>query len=86
MSFSIPCSGIIGVLADKFLNIGRTAKLQLVLQTTSTIPITGGVNAVYTTTAPTVQISLSNFSITCEYMDIGLSVANLKSNFGMLIF
>ena len=78
MSFSIPlCSGIIGVLADKFLNVGRTAKMQLVLQTTSTIPITGGVNTAFTTNGPTVQISLSNFSITCEYVDIGLSALQL---------
>jgi len=39
-SYSIPLtSGVIGVLSDKFLNIGRTSKLQLVLQTASVLPI-----------------------------------------------
>jgi hypothetical protein len=76
-SYSIPlCSGVLGVLADKFLNIGRTSKLQLVLQTASVIPITGGINAAWTAAA-TVQITLSNFSISAEYVDIGLSALQL---------
>jgi len=76
-SYSIPlCSGVLGVLADKFLNIGRTSKLQLVLQTASVIPITGGINAAWTAAA-TVQVTLSNLSISAEYVDIGLNALQM---------
>jgi hypothetical protein len=72
-SYSIPlASGVVGVLADKFLNIGRTSKLQVVLQTSPVIPITGGTNAAWTGAA-TVQVTLSNFSLQCEYVDIGVN-------------
>ena len=67
---------MIGVLADKFFNIGRTSKLQLVLQTSSVIPITMGVNSAWTT-AGTVQITLSNFSLQCEYIDIGINALQM---------
>jgi hypothetical protein len=67
-SYSVPIlSGLIGVLADKFLNIGRTSKLQLVLQTSSILPLT----ITCATTTGTIKVALSNFSITCEYIDIG---------------
>ena len=76
--YSIPlCSGVLGVLADKFLNIGRTSRIQLVLQTSNVIPITGGTGAGAWTAAGTVQIQLSNFSISAEYIDIGLSALQL---------
>ena len=76
-SYSIPlCSGVLGVLADKFLNIGRTSKLQLVLQSASVIPITGGTNVAWTSGA-TVQVTLSNFSISAEYVDIGLNALQM---------
>jgi hypothetical protein len=76
-SYSIPlASGVVGVLADKFLNIGRTSKLQVVLQTSNIIPITGGVNGAFTT-AGTYQITLSNFSLQCEYIDIGVNALNM---------
>ena len=67
-SYSVPIlSGLIGALSDKFLNIGRTSKLQLVLQSSSVLPLTIIAGA----TAGTVKVTLSNFSITCEYIDIG---------------
>ena len=76
-SYSIPlASGVVGVLADKFLNIGRTSKLQVVLQTSNIIPITGGVNSAWTAGA-TVQVTLSNFSLQCEYIDIGVNALNM---------
>jgi len=64
-------------LADKFLNIGRTSRIQLVLQTSNVIPITGGTGLGQWTNAATVQIQLSNFSISAEYIDIGLSALQL---------
>jgi hypothetical protein len=77
-SYSIPLtSGILGVLADKFLNIGRTSKLQIVLQTAPLLPISGGVNAAFTTAAPTFQFQLSNFSIQAEYVDIGINALQM---------
>jgi hypothetical protein len=76
-SYSIPlASGVVGVLADKFLNIGRTSKLQVVLQTSNIIPITGYNNAAWTA-AGTFQITLSNFSLQCEYIDIGVNALNM---------
>lgn len=75
-SYAVPLlSGSIGVLADKFLNIGRTSKLQVVLQTTSVLPLsilTG------TATAPgTFSVTLSDFSLQCEYVDIGLNALKM---------
>jgi hypothetical protein len=76
-SYSIPlASGVVGVLADKFLNVGRTSKLQVVLQTSSVLPITGGTNAAWTGAA-TVQVTLSNFSLQCEYVDIGINALQM---------
>lgn len=76
-SYSIPlASGVIGVLADRFLNVGRTSKLQVVLQTSSIIPITGGVNSAFTAGA-TIKITLSNFSLSCEYVDIGINALSM---------
>ena len=76
-SYSIPlCSGVVGVLADKFLNIGRTSKLQVVLQTSSILPLTLGTNA-FTATGDQFTVTLSNFSIQCEYVDIGINALNM---------
>ena len=78
-SYSIPLtSGIVGVLADKFLNIGRTSKLQVVLQTSNILPITG-LNSATTayTGAANYTITLSNFSLQCEYIDIGTNALSM---------
>jgi hypothetical protein len=73
-SYSVPIlSGLIGVLSDKMLNVGRTSKLQLVLQTSSILPISFVMGA----TAGTIKVTLSNFSITCEYIDIGGSALKM---------
>jgi hypothetical protein len=75
-SYAVPLlSGSIGVLADKFLNIGRTSKLQVVLQTTSVLPltiVTGTAGA-----AGTFSVTLSDFSLQCEYVDIGLNALKM---------
>jgi len=76
-SYSIPlCSGIIGCLADKMLNIGRTSKLQLVLQTAQIVPITGGVKTAMVK-PPTFSFTLSNISLQCEYIDIGINALQM---------
>jgi len=73
-SYSVPIlSGLIGALSDSFLNIGRTSKLQLVLQTSSVLPV----SLMMDTTAGTTKVTLSNFSITCEYIDIGASALKM---------
>ena len=56
------------MLNDKFCNVGRTSRIQLVLQTASALPYT-----FYANTAASVGASftLSNFSLQCEYVDIG---------------
>ena len=69
-SYSVPVlSSIVGVTNDKFLNIGRTSKLQLVLQTTSVLPLS--ILTGTATAAGTFSVTLSYFSLQCEYIDIG---------------
>ena len=77
-SYSVPLlSGVLGVLSDKFLNIGRTSKISLTLNTASVLPVTlvtvGGAGNV----APTITVTLDNFSLSCEYIDIGLSALSM---------
>lgn len=70
-SYSIPLtSAVIGVLADKMLNIGRTSKLQLAITTTSDLPITFLCSAT-AATAGEATWTLSNFALQCRYVDIG---------------
>jgi hypothetical protein len=73
-SYSVPLlSGVLGVLNDKFLNIGRTSKLSLTLQTTSILPL-----SILTAATPgSITVSLSDFSLSCEYIDIGLSALKM---------
>ena len=77
-SYSIPLtSGVIGVLADKFLNVGRTSKLQLVLQTSSVLPISWINSATAYTVAPTIALNISNMSLQCEYIYVGVNALQL---------
>lgn len=75
-SYSVPLlSGICGVLADKMLNIGRTSRLQVVLVTTNQLPytiITGSATA-----AASMVVTLSNFSLGLEYIDVGLNALQM---------
>lgn len=76
-SYSIPLSSaVVGVLSDKFLNVGRTSKLQIILQTSSILPITYGTNVVWSAAA-TAQVTLSNFSLQLEYVDIGINALQM---------
>ena len=75
-SYSVPLlSGSIGCLSDKFLNIGRTSKLQVVLQTTSVLPLSITCNSVANATS--FVVTLSDFSLQCEYVDIGLNALKM---------
>jgi len=77
-SYSIPLSSaVIGVLADKFLNVGRTSKLQLVLQISSVLPITIQVGTTAYTVPPVITATLSNFSLQMEYVDIGINALQM---------
>ena len=76
-SYSVPLlSGSIGCLSDRFLNIGRTSKLQVVLQTASVLPLTI-VTGATVTNASTISVTLTDFSLQCEYIDIGLNALKM---------
>lgn len=69
-SYSIPLvSGVLGVCADSFLNIGRTSKLQCVLQTAGIMPIS--ITTGTATANATFKVTLSDFTLQCDYVDIG---------------
>lgn len=79
-SYSFPLvSSLIGCTADRFINIGRTNKLQIALQTTSDLPISllNGATAV---TAGNGVWTLSDFSIQTTYIDIGPTALALLDN------
>jgi len=76
-SYSVPIlSGLVGALSDKMLNIGRTSKLQLILQSSSVLPVTF-INTTASNAASSIKVTLANFSITCEYIDIGGSALKM---------
>ncbi|MFY8160714.1 MAG: hypothetical protein ACOVNU_05240 [Candidatus Kapaibacteriota bacterium] len=69
-SFSYPLlSSLIGCTAQKMFNIGRTNKLQLALQTCVELPLT--ITTGLATTAGTINVTLSDFALQMEYVDIG---------------
>jgi hypothetical protein len=71
-SYSFPLvSGLLGMGADKFLNIGRLNKLQFALQTATELPIT--IACAGAMTAGTITITLSDIALNLEYIDIGAS-------------
>jgi hypothetical protein len=72
-SYSIPlASSIIGVTADRFFNIGRTNKLQVALQSAVELPISILCSAT-AATAGAMTVTLSDFALQCNYIDIGPS-------------
>lgn len=78
-SFSVPLmNSLIGVTAEKFFNIGRCQKLQLVFQTSGVLPITlSNSGGTVLTTGLSFKVTLSDFSLQLEYIDIGLSALNM---------
>lgn len=72
-SYSMPLtSSLIGVTADRFFNIGRTNKLQVAFQTASELPISIASLAA-AVTAGVITVTLSDFALQCQYIDIGPS-------------
>jgi len=70
-SYSIPLvSSLIGSTADRFLNIGRTSKLQIALQTATELPISILCSAT-AAAAGAMTVTLSDFAIQCQYVDVG---------------
>jgi len=75
-SYSFPLvSGLLGMGADKFLNIGRLNKLQFALQTATELPIT--IANAGAMTAGTITITLSDIALNLEYVDIGASALGM---------
>jgi len=69
-SYSLPLmSSILGVTSDKWFNIGRTTKIQCVLQSPSIAPLT--IQMATQTTAATMRVTISDITLQCEYIDIG---------------
>jgi hypothetical protein len=69
-SYSMPLiNSLIGKGAKKFFAIGKTGKLQVVLQTAAIIPITFVSSTA--TTAATFRITIDNISINTQYIDLG---------------
>jgi len=70
-SYSIPLtSSVVGCLADRFFNIGRTNKLQIALQTATELPISILCGATAAATGA-MTVTLSDFAIQCQYIDVG---------------
>ena len=79
-SFSVPLiNSLVGVTADKFFNIGRTSKLQVVFQTTGVLPFTfdGSSLGANLGTAAQFVVTLTDFSLQLEYIDIGLNALKM---------
>jgi hypothetical protein len=77
-SFTVPIvSSVIGVTNDSFVNIGRLNTLTYVLQTASVLPFAINVGTQLTTNNLTFTVTLDNFSLNCEFIDIGMSALSL---------
>ena len=79
-SFSVPLvNSLIGVTADKFFNIGRTNKLQCVFQTAGIFPFTFDHSSAASdmTTSIKFTVTLLDFSLQLEYVDIGLNALKM---------
>ena len=78
-SFSVPLiNSLIGVTSDKFFNIGRTSKMQVVFQTAGILPITlDNTGGTLLTTNASFKVTLLDFSLQLEYIDIGLNALKM---------
>jgi hypothetical protein len=75
-SYSIPViSSLIGATANQMCNIGRTAKLQLVLSLDAIMPLT--IQTGSATTAGSFTILLTDFSLSLETISIGMPALQL---------
>jgi hypothetical protein len=69
-SYSMPLiNSLIGKGANKFFGVGKTGKLQVVMQSSALIPITFVSSTA--TTAATFRCTIDNISLNLQYVDIG---------------
>lgn len=81
-SYSMPLiSSLIGKGASKFFQIGATNRLQLVLQTAATLPITLVTGSA--TSAATLRVTLDNISLSLQYIDIGADGVKMLDKTGL---
>ena len=78
-SFNVPIlSSVIGCTANSFLNIGSTSKLQLVFQTSPILPFSiNQVAQVANSIGATFTVTLSDFSLSLEYIDVGMQALQM---------
>jgi len=81
-SYSMPfINSLIGKGAKKFFGIGKTGKLQCVLQTAAIIPITFVSSTA--TTAATFRCTIDNISLNLQYVDLGLEGMKMLGKTGI---
>ena len=77
-SYAFPLlSSILGCTADKFLNCGRTSKISLSICTPKNLPITIPIGTNAITTPAFYKVTLSNFMLQLEYIDIGINALQM---------
>jgi len=81
-SYCMPLmNSLIGKGASKMFQIGATNKLQLVLQTSAVLPLT--IITGSATTAATMRVTLDNFSLNLQYVDIGAEGVKMLNKTGL---
>ena len=81
-SYSVPIlSSLIGKGASKMFNIGQTSRLQITLQTAAILPLT--IVTGTTTTATTLDTTIDNIQISCQYIDVGAEGMRLLGKTGL---
>jgi len=84
-SYCVPLlNSLIGKGAGKFFQIGATGKLQVVLQTSSIIPITFVTSTA--TTAATFRITIDNISLNLQYISLGMEGMKMLNKSGLQYF
>ena len=77
-SYSFPLlSGVVGSSSDKFINLGRTSRMQVVLSTSKLLPISIPIGDNNISTPAFYKVTLSNFCLQLEYIDIGVNALQL---------
>lgn len=77
-SYSYPLlSSVIGTSASKFLPIGSIPKMQIIMTTTNTLPLTVITSDQAITTAATFSVTLSDFVLNLQYVTLPPSATQL---------
>lgn len=84
-SYCIPLlNSVIGQGASKMFNIGAVSNLQVVLQTAAIIPLTIVTGSA--TTAAVMTVTLDNFSLNLQYVDIGMNGYKMLNKAGQQFY